>query len=49
MNKYIQKDINNNQIHDITSQFSNQPTLPGPIIIVTEGDKVKITLVNEVI
>lgn len=49
MNKYAQIDINNNnRTTDKTSQYSNQPTIPGPTIIVTEGDKVKITLVNEI-
>ncbi len=46
MNKHIQMDATNNPV-DITSNYSNQPTIPGPTLIVTEGDRVKITLVNE--
>jgi manganese oxidase len=46
MNKYVQRDANN-QTTDITSNYSNLPTLPGPTLIVTEGDRVKITLVND--
>jgi manganese oxidase len=46
MIKYIQRD-NNNQTVDVTSRYNNHPTIPGPNIVVTEGDRVKITLVNE--
>ena len=37
-----------NQTKDITSRYSNLPTIPGPTLIMTEGDKAKLTLVNEV-
>src|SRR3982750_4676072 len=46
MIKYIQRD-NNNQTVDVTSRYSTQPTIPGPTIVVTEGDRGKMTLVNE--
>ena len=37
-----------NQTKDITSRYSDLPTIPGPTIIMTEGDKAKLTLVNEI-
>ena len=46
MINYVQRD-NNNQTVDVTTRYNNQPTIPGPTIVVTEGDRVKITLVNE--
>src|SRR4026207_1171220 len=36
-----------NQTKDITSRYSDLPTIPGPTLIMTEGDKAKLTLVNE--
>jgi FtsP/CotA-like multicopper oxidase with cupredoxin domain len=39
---------NENQTKDITSRYSDLPTIPGPTIIMTEGDKAKLTLVNEI-
>jgi hypothetical protein len=46
MIKYVQRD-NSNQTVDVTTRYNNQRTIPGPTIVVTEGDRVKITLVNE--
>lgn len=37
-----------NQTKDITSRYSDLPTIPGPTIIMTEGDKARLTLVNEI-
>ncbi|MGI0051807.1 MAG: multicopper oxidase domain-containing protein [Nitrososphaeraceae archaeon] len=37
-----------NQTKDITSRYSDLPTIPGPTLIMTEGDKAKLTLVNEI-
>jgi len=37
-----------NQTKDITSRYSALPTIPGPTIIMTEGDKARLTLINEV-
>lgn len=37
-----------NQTKDITSRYSNLPTIPGPTLIMTEGDKASLTLVNEI-
>jgi FtsP/CotA-like multicopper oxidase with cupredoxin domain len=37
-----------NQTKDITSRYSNLPTIPGPTLIMTEGDKARLTLVNEI-
>ena len=37
-----------NHTQDITSRYSTLPTIPGPTIIMTEGDKAKLTLVNEI-
>jgi FtsP/CotA-like multicopper oxidase with cupredoxin domain len=39
---------NENQTKDITSRYSDLPTIPGPTIIMTEGDKARLTLVNEI-
>jgi FtsP/CotA-like multicopper oxidase with cupredoxin domain len=39
---------NENQTKDITSRYSSLPTIPGPTIIMTEGDKARLTLVNEI-
>src|SRR5687767_14592445 len=43
--KIIDKD---NQTKDITSRYSTLPTIPGPTLIMTEGDKARLTLVNEI-
>jgi hypothetical protein len=37
-----------NHTTDITSRYSDQPTIPGPTIILTEGDIARLTLVNEI-
>ena len=37
-----------NQTKDITSRYSTLPTIPGPTLIMTEGDKARLTLVNEI-
>ena len=37
-----------NQTKDITSRYSHLPTIPGPTLIMTEGDKAKLTLVNDI-
>ena len=37
-----------NQTKDITSRYSDLPTIPGPTLVMTEGDKAKLTLVNEI-
>jgi FtsP/CotA-like multicopper oxidase with cupredoxin domain len=37
-----------NQTKDITSRYSDLPTIPGPTLIMTEGDKARLTLVNEI-
>ena len=37
-----------NQTKDITSRYSALPTIPGPTLIMTEGDKARLTLINEV-
>ncbi|VFJ14352.1 multicopper oxidase domain-containing protein [Candidatus Nitrosocosmicus franklandus] len=47
MNNYLIRDLINNNTVDITSKYEDKPTIPGPTIVVNEGDKVKITLVNE--
>jgi len=39
---------NENQTKDITSRYSTLPTIPGPTLIMTEGDKAKLTLINEI-
>lgn len=33
---------------DVTDRYSTEPTIPGPIIELTEGDKVKLTLFNAI-
>ena len=43
--KIIDKQNNNTQ--DITSRYSNLPTIPGPTLVMTEGDQARLTLVNE--
>jgi hypothetical protein len=47
MDHYMIKDLVSNQSTDITSRYNLEPTIPGPIIVVNEGDKVKITLLND--
>jgi hypothetical protein len=47
MNNYLVRDVVNNNTVDITSKYEDKPTIPGPTIVVNEGDKIKITLVNE--
>ena len=44
--KIIDKQNNNTQ--DITSRYSKLPTIPGPTIVMTEGDQARLTLVNEI-
>ena len=39
---------NNNNTQDITSRYSKLPTIPGPTIVMTEGDEARLTLVNEI-
>ena len=38
----------NNNTEDITSRYSNLPTIPGPTLVMTEGDQARLTLVNEI-
>ena len=44
--KIIEKQNNNTE--DITSRYSNLPTIPGPTLVMTEGDQARLTLVNEI-
>jgi FtsP/CotA-like multicopper oxidase with cupredoxin domain len=37
-----------NNTKDITSRYTDLPTIPGPTLILTEGDKAKLTLINEI-
>lgn len=37
-----------NRTQDITSRYNNLPTIPGPTIVMTEGDQARLTLVNEI-
>lgn len=37
-----------NNTTDITSRYSDQPIIPGPTIVLTEGDIARLTLVNEI-
>jgi manganese oxidase len=37
-----------NNTQDITSRYSNLPTIPGPSLVMTEGDQAKLTLFNEI-
>lgn len=37
-----------NNTEDITSRYSKLPTIPGPTIVMTEGDKARLTLFNEI-
>ncbi len=36
-----------NNTQDITSRYSKLPTIPGPTIVMTEGDQARLTIVNE--
>ena len=47
INNYLVRDLIDNSTADITSKYDNRIIIPGPTIVVNEGDKVKITLVNE--
>jgi manganese oxidase len=37
-----------NRTTDITSRYSKLPTIPGPTLVMTEGDTARLTLVNEI-
>ena len=37
-----------NHTTDITSRYSKLPTIPGPTLVMTEGDTARLTLVNEI-
>lgn len=37
-----------NRTTDITSRYSELPTIPGPTLVMTEGDTARLTLVNEI-
>ena len=37
-----------NSTTDITSRYSNQPVIPGPTIVLTEGDIARLTLINQI-
>jgi FtsP/CotA-like multicopper oxidase with cupredoxin domain len=39
---------NENRTTDITSRYSKLPTIPGPTLVMTEGDVARLTLVNEI-
>jgi len=39
---------NENRTTDITSRYSELPTIPGPTLVMTEGDIARLTLVNEI-
>ncbi|WP_458747390.1 multicopper oxidase domain-containing protein [Candidatus Nitrosocosmicus sp. T] len=47
LNSYLVRDVDSNETKDITSNYTNETTIPGPTIVVNEGDEVIITLVNE--
>jgi manganese oxidase len=47
LNSYLVRDVASNETKDITSNYTNETTIPGPTIVVNEGDEVIITLVNE--
>ncbi|HJT84613.1 MAG TPA: multicopper oxidase domain-containing protein [Nitrososphaeraceae archaeon] len=44
--KIIDKQSQKSQ--DITSRYSKLPTIPGPTLVMTEGDQARLTLVNEI-
>jgi manganese oxidase len=37
-----------NRTTDITARYSKLPTIPGPTLVMTEGDTARLTLVNEI-
>lgn len=37
-----------NRTIDITSRYSKLPTIPGPTLVMTEGDTARLTLLNEI-
>ena len=41
-------DKQNQKTEDITSRYSKLPTIPGPTLVMTEGDQARLTLVNEI-
>jgi FtsP/CotA-like multicopper oxidase with cupredoxin domain len=47
MLEYKVIDKQNNNTEDITSRYSKLPTIPGPTIVMTEGDQARLTIVNE--
>jgi len=44
--KIVNDDTNDET--DVTSNYSSDPTIPGPTIVLTEGDKVELTLTNNI-
>jgi manganese oxidase len=43
--KIIDNQTNNTE--DITSRYNKLPTIPGPTLVMTEGDQARLTIVNE--
>ena len=41
-------DEEENRTQDIKSRYSKLPTIPGPTLVMTEGDTARLTLVNEI-
>jgi hypothetical protein len=41
-------DYQNKNTEDITSRYSKLPTIPGPTLVMTEGDQARLTLFNEI-
>lgn len=47
INNYVLRDLVDNSTTDITSNYDNHILIPGPTIVANEGDKIQITLINE--
>lgn len=46
MRQYTVSDMDGGNATDITSRYPNTPTIPGPTIVITEGDEVSLKLIH---
>jgi manganese oxidase len=47
MNSYVICEFDGSNGNDVTSRYAAAPTIPGPTIVVNEGDEVELTLKHE--
>ncbi len=47
MRQHLVSDLNGGNAVDITSRYPDEPTIPGPTIVIKEGDEVELTLFHQ--